>query len=135
MRRLFPFSVAALLLAAGCGGSSPSPTPTAPAPIPAAQACDALGGLGATLGNSLAIYSGTECSHEVGPVVKLNLRLFGTSAGPCSGTGIGPRAVLAAAHCLDGDVDEVLVWFGTGPQYPAASFVYYPGFAFNQSGF
>lgn len=115
---------AGALLLAACGGGSVPATPTQPAPIPAAQACDAVGGIGSTI----SIYSGAECTPERGPVVQLNMRDAANSLGSCSGTIIGPRAVLTAAHCLDGGATTVLVWLGVGPQYTAASFARHPRF-------
>ena len=126
--------ILALTSIAACG-SSPPASPTAPAPIPATQVCGVLDGLQSTFGSSLAILNGVECNPPNGPVVKLNMRVGGGSAGSCSGTIIAPRAVLTAAHCLDETFDEILVWPGVGPQFTAASYVHYPDFEFNGSGF
>ena len=137
MKRLLLAAALGLALSiAACGGGSPPTTPTSPAPIPAADACGALGVLGSMPG-SIAILSGAECSVARSPVVKLNMRTSGNfGLGSCSGTIIGPRAVLTAAHCLDEDVGIVRVWLGDlTPEYIAQSFAYYPGFVFNQSGF
>ena len=96
-------AVLCLSLSVACGGGGGG-TPTAPAPptgLPAGSACGALG----SAAPSLDILNGTACSAEVSAVVLLNMRdKDGFGAGACSGTVISQRAILTAAHCLDGDV-------------------------------
>lgn len=132
-------ALAALVVAAAaaaCGGSTPT-QPSNPVPIPAADACSILSALGTGGGLRVDILSGSACNPpDRSPVVKLNMKGAGDSAvGSCTGTIVLPRVVLTAAHCLDGDVTGVRVWLGSGPEYVAQSFSYYPGFVFNQTGF
>jgi hypothetical protein len=118
------------LAVAGCGGGSNSPTPTQPAPIPVAQTCGSLAGT--------AILNGADCTADEvarSAVVLLNMEGGGINQGACSGTLITRRAILTAAHCLDQGVSSVRVWLGIGDQIPAQSFVFFPGYVFNQNGF
>lgn len=130
MRSAVVFVVALIAVACGGGGTS-APTPTSPAPIPAVDACNIFG----STAPGTAILNGADCSSP-SPVVLLNFRnAFGDNLGACSGTLITPRDILTAAHCLDGGVDLVRVWLGSGLEIETQSFTGYPGFSFNQSGF
>jgi hypothetical protein len=122
-----------LLVLTACGGGSGStPTPTTPAPIPSADACNALGSAPPTSGT--AILNGSACSPERSPVVLLNMRRDdGAALGACSGTVVGPRAILTAAHCLDEGVQIVRVWLGPpNLEINAVSWIFYPGYVFNR---
>jgi hypothetical protein len=122
----------ALALAAGltwvnCGGGSNTPSsPTTPTPTPTTNACSVIsGGSG-----GLAILNGSACPTSNTSVVKLNLRdSSGSTSGYCTGTVIAARAVLTAAHCLDGDTASVLVFTGSGDQVTASSFQVHPRYS------
>lgn len=116
-----------MAVSAACGSSTPT-TPSNPAPIPAAQACEFVGTLTSTVGSAISILSGAECPMDRGPVVKLNVDDANSFAGTCSGTMIGPRAVLTAAHCLDGGIQSVRAWPGVGPEFTTSTFAFHPEF-------
>jgi hypothetical protein len=121
------FFVAVGVVASSCGGNGNTPSsPTTPTPTPTTNACSAItGGSG-----GLAILNGSECPTSNTSVAKLNLRdRYGSQSGYCSGTVISTRAVLTAAHCLDGDTASVLVWTGSGDQVTASSFQIHPRYS------
>ena len=114
------------LLVSACGGGSPAgPSTPTPAPsVPSSTACNALG-LGVPA--STSIVNGSECSTANSPIVLLNVKdLAGAQSGSCTGTVIAPRAILTAAHCLQGQIGSINIFLGTGAQQVTTSFAAHP---------
>ncbi len=118
--------LAAVLVAADCGGSgsspapSPSPTPpTTPTP-PAPPVVNPCSVLSAFFGAPQGIVNGVACTDEQADrssVVWLQMQDDdGRALGYCSGTIIDTKAVLTAAHCLDGTTKAVAAFMGAGRQ-------------------
>jgi secreted trypsin-like serine protease len=128
-------AVVTLALALGaCGGSSGgSSTPTSPAPTPTLPVSSACGTLTQSASASAVahtdIVNGADCPvNQVSPVVLLNLKDQSGLVGGCSGTVISSRAVLTAAHCLQG-VTSALMFVGTGPQIASSAVAAHPSWS------
>jgi hypothetical protein len=142
LRAAWFLTLAVAGVAVGCGGGgsasspstetpvSPSTTPTSTTPTtPTSAVCAAAAAV-----LPQGIVNGTECASTSTAVVKLNLSDASGYAGFCSGTVIGARAVLTAAHCLDDGVTSVRIYLGSGEQITAASFSAHPSYRGTSTG-
>lgn len=114
-----------LLVLGACGGGPAGPSTTPPAPnVPASSACSALG---QSVSASNSIVNGAECSTANSSIVLLNMKdPAGQQSGACTGTVIAARAILTAAHCLQGQIGSINVFLGIGPQQVTTSFAAHP---------
>lgn len=127
--------VAVLAALTACGGSSidtsTSPSKTTPT-LPVAQACSAITTSSTSSAVTPQIVNGSDCTGATSPVVLLNMKdSGGAQLASCSGTVVSSHGIVTAAHCLEGDVKSVLVFRGTGPQLPSASFAPWPNYSQN----
>jgi hypothetical protein len=121
-------AVAVTVGVSACGGGGGAATPSTPTPTALPTTTNGCGAIGGTAVSGLAILNGSACSVQSTPVVMVLLRdASGQVSGSCSGTVIGTRAVLTAAHCL-ASASSVSINPGTGERIDATSFQYAPGY-------
>ncbi len=122
-------------LASGCGGGTGSTTVTGPTTptTPNIDACAAIAGTASTSGNvSPSIVNGTVCTPTSSAVVMLSMIDSTGVFAQCSGTIIGTRSVLTAAHCLPSNTTKVQMYGGDATNLPTTqTFAAYPGYQEN----
>ncbi len=116
------FCLCGTLLGAACGGAS---TPAAPSPVPPpTDPCQVTAQPARAL---LPIINGSACDATNSSVVLLRFRYANSSkVSLCSGTIIAPRAVLTAAHCVQGGPIEIDIAVGGAAEMVARSYEVHP---------
>lgn len=73
------------------------------------------------------IFNGTLCDLNKSPIVQLELYIGNRSVSNCSGTAVTKRAIITAAHCLDGRITSIKA-LTEGSEYESTEFYAHPNY-------